>query len=416
MAAEATIIREHEIERALEAVKACAAREKLAALAYDVLSRQAEGRALYAGAAMIKARAEEHHVERDDATTDAGNLVAILERGAESPLERALIGAFAVAGLGDALAKDAEQGDEKASAERVFRFVRHADWLEVSSEHTVVPFVDALLDASTAGRVWSEMAQAIADDAAGRDGGRPRIRARNAARASALASSSSDAAKEALRRVVRTSALDEPTRLFASTLAGDGERELAVRSPAVEGHLGRVPRRGALEVVRWISGWALAVWALRALAFLLGVRRRAEVRLAKGGLEVNTRVSLLGRTVRERDETWRLDSIQSAGRQVRYPAIHLLVGAIALSIGVLFGGLVLFDGARSGELVLFLLAAVLIVGGAGLDLALDVLVPASKGLVAVDLALPSRSLRLTRVPVEDADVFLRALSSRAGAK
>jgi hypothetical protein len=46
-----------------------------------------------------------------------------------------------------------------------------------------------------------------------------------------------------------------------------------------------------------------------------------------------------------------------------------------------------------------------------------VLVPARKGLVVVDVVARSqRPLRLTRVPVEDADVFLRALSSRAGAK
>src|SRR5687768_15842055 len=116
MGSEATIVRPADVEHALPAVKAAAERKKLGALAYDVLSRQAEGRAVYAGQPMIRARAEEHGVERDAAATEAGNLVSILERGAETPIERALVAAFAVSGLGDALAGD----DAKAGGERVY--------------------------------------------------------------------------------------------------------------------------------------------------------------------------------------------------------------------------------------------------------------------------------------------------------
>src|SRR5690606_38785546 len=163
---------------------------------------------------------------------------------------------------------------------------------------------------------------------------------------------------------------------------------------------GRAPGKGSLEVLRWLSGWAILAWIARALAFVLGLRRSVEVRLGAEAIEVRTKVSLLGRVVRESDETWRLESIEGAGRHVRYPAIHRLVGALALSVGVLFGGLVLFDGARSGELVLLMLASAIVLGGAGLDLALDVLVPARRGRVAVDLCARSRRpLRLTRVPV-----------------
>lgn len=408
MPAENAPIRKDDVEAAVRAVHAAQGRAPLAALAYDMLSRQAEGRAFYAGQKLLRGRAEEHGVTPESAATEAGNLLAILERGAESSLERALVAAFAVSGLGDALRRD----DEKAAAERVFRFVRHADWLEVATDYTVHPFVDALLDEAAAARVWREMAQAIVDDAAGRDGEQPQIRARNAARLSALASSSADSAREAVRSVVRSTALDEPTRLLASTLAGDGRVEQPSVSPSVAGRLGRAPRRGALEVLRWITGLALLMWVVRALLFVLGARSSAEVRLAKSGLEVRTRLSLLGRVVREREETWTLDALEVAARQVRYPAIHLLAGAVALSVGVLFGGLVLFDGARSGELVLLSLAAVLVLGGAGLDLALDVLVPGRRGDVAVDLVARSSRLRLTRVPLEQADAFLRALRNR----
>lgn len=413
MASEPAPIRKDDVDAALRAVRGASHRASLAALAYDMLSRQAEGRAFYAGKKLVQGRAEEHGVSHDDAGTEAGNLLAILERGPETALERALVVAFAVAGLGDAL----RGADEKSASERVFRFVRHADWLSVCTEYAVHPFVDPLLEEGEAARVHREIAQAIVDDAAGRDGDSPRIRARNAARLSALASSSAEAAREALRSVVRSTALDEATRLLASTLAGDGSAEQPALSASVAGRLGRSPRTGPIEVLRWISGLAIILWVLRALAFALGARWSGEVRLAKAGLEVRTRVSLLGRTVRERDETWTLDALEGAGRQVRYPALHLLVGAVALSTGVLFGGLVLFDGARSGELVLLSLAALLVLAGAGLDLALDVLVPARRGTVVVDLAARARRpLRLTRVSLEEADSFLRALRNRLAAK
>ncbi len=409
MSADTSPVRQADVDAAIAAVRSVD-RASVRALAYDVLSRQAEGRAEYAGQKLIRGRAEEHGVKHEDAATDAGNLVAILERGAQSPLERALVAAFAVAGLGDALAND----DEKEARERVFRFVRHADWLEVCTEHRVYAFVDALLDARLAASVWREVAQAIVDDAAGRDADQPRHRARNAARATALGASGSEGAREALRDVVRSPALDEPTRLLASTLLGDGADEKATVSPRVLGALGRAPRGGSLEVLRWLSGWAIVAWVVRALAFLLGVRREAEVRIAKSSLEVRTRVSMLGRVVRESEESWRLDALEGAGRQVRYPSLHLLLGAVALSIGVLFGGLVLFDGARSGELVLLMLACAIVLCGAGLDLALDVLVPARRGRVALELrARERRALRLTRVSVEEADAFLRALRNKS---
>ncbi len=413
MSAEPSPVRQAEVDAAAAAVRAApsARRGKLAALAYDVLSRQAEGRLEYAGQPLVRGRAEEHGVSHDDAATEAGNLLAVLERGAQTALERALVAAFAVDGFGAALADD---GDKDAR-DRVFRFVRHADWLEVCTEHRVYAFADALLEAEAAARVWRELAQVIVDEAAGRDGDLPRVRARNAARATALASSSTDAAREALREVVRSAALDEPTRLFASTLLGDGAEEKPAVSPRVLGSIGRAPRAGALEIVRWLTGWAALAWIARALAFVLGLRRDAEVRLAKNALEVRTRVTLLGRTVRESDETWRLDALEEAGREVRYPALHLLVGAVTLSAGVLFGGLVLFDGARSGELILLMLASALVLAGAGLDLALDVLVPGRRGRVVLDLrARARRPLRLTRVSVDEADSFLRAVRKSAG--
>ena len=83
---------------------------------------------------------------------------------------------------------------------------------------------------------------AYVDEAAGRDGERPEVRARNAARLSALAEASSEAAQNALREVVKTNAMDEPTRTLASTLAGATAAAIRTQKPAS----GRARRR---------SGW-----------------------------------------------------------------------------------------------------------------------------------------------------------------
>lgn len=404
MRSEAQPVRRDDLDRAIEALEGCEAPDALAALAYDVLGSQAEGRTIFAGKKLVEKRAQDHGVERDAAETSAGNLLDILGRGPKTPLDRALVAAFAVAGLDRALAADEEP------RRRVFRFVRHADWLEVSSDFAVYGLVDRVLDEAHAEVVWAELAQRVVDEAAGRDGERPEVRARNAARLSSLAEASSEAAKNALREVVKTAAMDEPTRTLASTLAGDGSDPSPALVPTVTGRLVRTPRTRALEILRWITGWAILGWFVRGLAFLVGMRSVAELRIADGGLEVKTHLSILGRTVREREETWRLDALESAGRCVRYPAIHLVTGAVTLSLGVLLGGLFLFDGVRSGELILILLAAALLLGGAVLDLALDLLWPARKGHVAMDIVTRSRRpIRLASVPLDQADAFLRAL-------
>lgn len=380
--------------------------DALGALALDVLSRQAEGKLLFAGRDFVEKRAAEHRVTREHAQTSAGNLLGVLERGPETPTERATVIAFAVHGFGERLASSAVED----APSQLARFVRHADWLELATPYSVLPFVDAVLPADRAARVWAEVAQAIVDDA-GQDGGsHPQVRARNAARLSALASSGSDAARTGLAAVTETTAIDAATRAIATSLRG-GERSAGAAT--IRGRVARSSGSGVLSILRWMSGWALAAWALRGIGSLLGVRREAEMTLGARGIEVREERFVLGRKVGESVSTVAMGSILEAGRAVRYPSLHLLLGVIALSFGLLFGGLVLFDGARSGELTLMLAGAALALGGAGLDLALDVLGPGRRARVTVDLAVHrGRVLHIDRVRLEDADRFLGALRER----
>ena len=97
------------------------------------------------------------------------------------------------------------------------------------------------------------------------------------------------------------------------------------------------------------------------------------------------------------------DALVSVARATRYPAIRLLVGALALALGIVVGGILVGDGVRSGETYLLIAGAVLVLAGGLVDLALAVLWPASKGRAVLDLVIaPKTVLSLADVPEESA--------------
>ncbi len=396
-------IRPEDVRGAADQVRAHPSREPLAALALDVLSRQAEGRTLFAGKEHVEARAAAHGVDREAAEADGVNLLAILERGAESPRERALVAGFAV----DALGRRIGESEGEARRELVARFVRHADWLEVSTPYVVYAFVDELLTEEHASAVWEAVAEAALSDARGGAVPRHDGRARNAARLSALSGSRSEGARIALARVA-----GEAEDLVARALARElgGEPSSGGGAARVSGRLGAPARSTFRAVLRIVTGVAAVCWLLRLGGRLVGARREGEVEIVPGGIVVRHTLTLLGREVRRREERYTLSALAGVAREVRYPMVHLLVGLVALSSGVLLGGLLALDALRTGETFLLLVAAGLILVGGGLDLALDVLVPARSGRVSVDLSLlGGRAVRLDRVPLDEADRFLEAL-------
>ena len=400
-------IRAEDVRRAAEQVMEHPHRQALSSLAFELLSRQAEGRTLFAGKEHVDSLAESHGVDREKAAVSGENLLGILERGPARKSERALVAAFAVDGLGRVLS-EAEQ-DERATIRD--RFVRHADWLEVSTPYVVYAFVDLLLGDAEKGAVWEGIAERVLADARGAAAPRHDARARNAARLSALAASESTAAREALSRVARE-AEDLVVRRLASELGGEAGEDKA--AALLSGWPAPASRGVGRAIVRLVSGWAALTWISRLVGRLVGVRREAEIALIPGGLVVRSRLWLLGRKVREREERFTMAALAGVAREVRYPMLHLIVGLLALSAGILLGGLLAFDAIVTGETVLLLLAALLVFVGGGLDLAFDVLVPARRGRVSVDLSLlPGRRLRVTRVPAESADAFLLALERRA---
>src|SRR5262245_725699 len=90
-------------ERATRVARTAPDAGALGRLVMDVLLRQAQGKVLASPAGYVAARARERGLDRPQAETPFGNLLTILERGAESAGEIDVIGAFFVQGLRDEL-------------------------------------------------------------------------------------------------------------------------------------------------------------------------------------------------------------------------------------------------------------------------------------------------------------------------
>jgi len=400
-------INSEDVQRAVTEVEAQAQNPSLALLAYNVLSTQAEGGSLFSGKKFMTRRAKKHGVNRDGAVTELGNLLTIMEKGPNSNIEWALVAAFAIKGFG----LEYEQADDSEREQLIQRFITHADWLEMSTSYRVYPFIQKLLDQPLVTAIYKGIAQMVLFDDKGEEKTDAVIRARNAVRLTALKEANTEDARTILQ-LIAEEVSDPLTSAFAQAAWG-GRREEEKTDPVnIKGRTGRVPTYGFSTLLRVITGWTLISWLLRLFSYAIGYRRHMELELHKETLFIHMRTMFLGRLVREEQEIRRLNAIVGGGRHVRYPALHLLVGVISLSLGILLGGILGFDGFRTGGITLLIAAGVVFFGGC-LDLVLDTLVPAFANKVALDIYINARqTIRIVDVPIEDTENFLHKLGQR----
>jgi hypothetical protein len=382
--------------------------DALSALAFELMSRQAEARLLFSGKEYVERKAGERKIARDDAKTSAGNLLSVLERGAENDAERVLLATAMVRGLSAALTV----AKEDARTATLSRFVRHADYLELSTPLSIWSAIAVALGADLRPLLHAELAQRIVDDGSGDRGRAHAMRARNAARLSALASWADEpSAACALSDVRQTRSLDPATVALASSLAPG--KAISSEAREVRGLLERPRTRSVWRALSLITGLALLGWALRGLLALVGARREVDLRIVDAGIELEERTRAFGRVLRQTKSAFTFAGVRSVVREVRYPRLHLYAGAIALGLGVLVGGIWIFDGVRGGDFRLAALGAGLLLAGALLDLVLDVVVPAQRGRVSVELAAErGRRVRVGNLPLAEADAFVGALRQR----
>jgi hypothetical protein len=159
-------------------------------------------------------------------------------------------------------------------------------------------------------------------------------------------------------------------------------------------------------------GMALTATVRRAVQRALSVQRELEVELENESLWVRRRTSAFGRTLRASEACYALGRVTGARRREQASRVRDLVGGTALALSAVFGGYLVFDGARGGAPLLLVLGIALIALGSAFDVALKTLVPRDFRVdVQVDLH-GARPVRLGRVEPAAADRLVAALSAR----
>jgi hypothetical protein len=406
------VLAQNELDQAAACVERQPNAAALAAVAYDVLCSWADGRSLFGGQKFMVEVATRCGVTHATAATALGNVLELLELGAQSSAEVALISAFAARGFADAFA--AATGSEQSRL--ADQFVGRLDWLEVATDYRVTPYIDRLLGRAAARGLLDATYRAVLRDDSADAKVDVAVRARNAARLSVLARAGDPTAQSELR-ALRKQALDPTSRALAAALVNEAvveATEAALDEPLYVSGVSRPPSRSLpVALLRWLSGFALLQAVQRFLCFVVALRRELEVELRGEALRVRSRTLLMGRTLRSTDACYELWRVTGAFRRARFALLRAVIGMISLSTGVLIGGYLVFDGARGGAPWLLLIGAAVVAAGSSVDLALNVLLPARHARVDVQFDLRGAgSVRLGRVPQADADRLLNALSLR----
>jgi hypothetical protein len=353
----------------------------------------------------VKRRAADLGVEREASKTSLCNVLDLFERGAETERERRVVASLAVLGLEDAMARD-----EAGAPAMLERAIRHALWLEVSTDVSWLRALATETEGDVQTRVVAEMAQRVVDSSVGPSHREPRDRARAVALVAALAASPHAAARTQLEGLSRHASLDAVVAAAARALVG-GEPQRAEHT--LRGPEAPSASTGAFTVLRWVSGWALVAGAARAVLGLLGRERTVALSLVGKELRIEESGGVLGTSTEARTSTVPLSAVLAASRERRHGRAVLYAGAAALGVGVLAGGWLAFDGLRSGELVIASVGAALMLGGVSSDLLAASLTRRPKEGAEVELVLPrGRVVRLVAASQSQADAFLEAMRQR----
>ena len=293
-------------------------------------------------------------LDREGAQTAHGNVLDLLENGAEKPAERRLLGALLALGVAERLPETVAEEDGLAA---------HLVWL---AAHTYVDAFEALdvVLAERADGIWRAVAQ-IAErpsDVASDFGLTEALVA-----AVALTTSNAPAVR-ALRQEVSGRVQDPAVRAVLTRAGLPGGEAL------LSGELAPAPYGVVVTALLTVTLLLAVLSLLRTIGRLaLSYRRPAELRLTDRGLELTHRIELLGKVLRDRATVVPLSNLARVTREVRYARLGLYAGLLALVLGTYFGMGLFVDGVRvpGGSLSLLGLAVLLMVLGLGADFVLS---------------------------------------------
>jgi hypothetical protein len=179
-----------------------------------------------------------------------------------------------------------------------------------------------------------------------------------------------------------------------------GELAAAPRGPVATGLLAFTGLLFLAHAARLVGRWVLAY------------RRPAEITLSEdGGVRVQWKTQLLGRTLRDRAVVVPRTGLARATRDVRYPSIALYAGLLALAVGSWVGVAAFVDGVRAASPSLLAWGLAIVALGLAIDFALSSLAPGARGRCRL-LVVPKDGSRLCIGDVDTAraDAVLARLS------
>ncbi len=360
----------------------------------------------------------ELELEPEDGVVGSINVLRVLSNTEPPASEgREVLAHLLIRGLH--LAHTAQDGDEADLAWA--RAAERLCWLAANTPLSALGAIDAELGEGATG-LWDELRSVVAQADAG---GASRGRGEALVAATALASSvspSAQAALETLRRQLTDPLLraavsvSAPARVVEAQPAEDGEPSAARRSPERADLVGEIvpsPLGPVGLVISTVTGFILLRYLFRFVAnVLLRFRRPVEIKLTPSGVSIESKLDVLGRTVRTEKTLIPLGNLARAVREVKYPRLSLYAGLLALSVGTFVGVSLATDGARAGSPSLLMLGAVIVVVGVALDMVFSTLLPGRTGQHRV-LFVPRRGRTYAVRLVDDsaADRLLRTLAS-----
>lgn len=258
-----------------------------------------------------------------EAETPFGNLLGVLDRGAQTPLEWSVLGAalaLSVARQWPTLRND----DGPSESER--ELLSNVAWLAANTGCNSWTFLS--LDATASeGPLWHHVEQCV--DGFGV--------AEQLALAVGLMEGGSDAALQ-----LKANWLERTGNPSLVSLL-----ETSTTSEWLTGRVQRGPRAGWVWVLQAVSGYLVVKGVARLFArYVLWSRKEARVRVSPRGLEVISREHLLGRPFKDRRELIPLSELRAISRETRYRGVLLYVGLACLLVGSFLGTGLLLDGLR----------------------------------------------------------------------
>lgn len=339
-------------------------------------------------------------LDADAARVGAVDVMATLRGDAPPAAGRRVVALLLARGVGDALAADEAVADPWA---------QRLCWLAANTWLDALWAVSRRLDDETARRWWTALARLVRGE---HERGLPAGRGVALVAAAAIGASSNAAAIS--ERSTLLVELVDPT-LLATLREGRADAEVAEDdAPAdgteLAGELVPAPLGPFGLVLQAVTGILLLRYIGRFIMRLLGCKRPTKVTVARDRVTVSTELTILGKTLRQREHVIPVSGLAQAMREVRYPKLSLYAGLIALSVGTYFGASIATDGLRVGSPSLLGIGASIIGFGLVVDLVFARLVPAGKGshhLVFVPRR--GRTLALTVADETTADRALRTL-------